>query len=303
MSSEERSLRPAADEAQAATAARGFSRFNRATFIQSLGLHAALLIYTVIAVYPVLLILINSFKTRQAIFRNPYALPTAETFSLVGYETVLVRANFPQYFANSLIVTIVTLVLIFFFGSMASFALSEYKFKGNTLLALYLSIGIMIPIRLGTVALLRLVVDLGMINTLQALILVYTAQGLPLTIFVMTQFMRDVPRDLKDAARVDGASEYRIYWMIVPLVRPALATVMVFTMIPVWNDLWFPLIIAPAEGVKTLTLGAQVFMGQFLNDYNAILASLSLAMIPIITLYVIFSRQLIRGLTSGAVKF
>ncbi len=271
--------------------------------LQFLLLHGILLAYSVLTIYPIVLVLINSFKNRQAIFRNPYALPTPETFSTVGYDTVFNRAAFPSYFVNSLIVTVVTLLLIFIIGSMASFALSEYRFRGNTLLGLYLSIGIMIPIRLGTVSLLRMLVSLGLTNTLAGLILVYTAQGLPLTIFVASQFMRDVPRDLKDAARVDGASEYRIYWLILPLVRPALATILVFNMIPVWNDLWFPLIIAPAENVKTVTLGAQVFMGQFVNDYGAVLASLSLAMIPIIILYILFSRQLIRGLTSGAVKF
>ncbi len=265
--------------------------------------HGILLLYALLTVYPIILVVINSFKARQAIFRNPYALPTPDTFSFAGYDTVFNRANFPNYFVNSLIVTIVTLILIFLIGSMASFALSEYRFRGNTLLGLYLSIGIMIPIRLGTVSLLRMLVEMGLTNTLQGLILVYTAQGLPLTIFVASQFMKDVPRDLKDAARVDGASEYRIYWLILPLVRPALATIMVFNMIPVWNDLWFPLIIAPAEGVKTVTLGAQVFMGQFVNDYGAVLASLTLAMVPIIILYILFSRQLIRGLTSGAVKF
>lgn len=279
---------------------RSFPSLNRA--VQWLLVHGVLLAYTLLAVYPVLLVLINSFKKRQAIFRNPYALPTPETFSLAGYDTVFSRAAFPNYFLNSLIVTGGALVLIFILGSMASFALAEYQFRGNSLLSLYLSIGIMIPIRLGTVSLLRLMLALGLTNNLLGLILVYTAQGLPLTIFVMSQFMRDVPRDLKDAARVDGASEYRIYWLVLPLVRPALATVMVFTMIPVWNDLWFPLIIAPAENVKTLTLGAQVFMGQFVNDYGAVLASLSLAMIPVIILYVLFSRQLIRGLTSGAIK-
>mgnify|MGYP000340399036 CR=1 FL=1 len=90
--------------------------------------------------------------------------------------------------------------------------------------------------------------------------------------------------------------------MILPLVRPAIGTVMVFNMIPIWNDLWFPLILAPSEKVKTVTLGAQTFLGQFVNDWNAVLASLSLAMLPMIILYIIFSRQLIRGLTSGAVK-
>jgi raffinose/stachyose/melibiose transport system permease protein len=118
----------------------------------------------------------------------------------------------------------------------------------------------------------------------------------------LTNFMKQVPRDLKDAARVDGASEYRIYMMILPLVRPAVGTVMVFNMIPIWNDLWFPLILAPSERNKTVTLGAQVFLGQFISDWNAVLASLSLALVPMVVLYIIFSRQLIRGLTAGAVK-
>jgi len=155
---------------------------------------------------------------------------------------------------------------------------------------------------LGTVSILRLIVSLKLADTLTGLILVYTAMGLPLAIFVLSQFMRDIPRDLKDAARVDGASEYRIYWMILPLIRPALGTVLVFNMIPIWNDLWFPLIMAPSEQNKTVTLGAQAFLGQYVNDWNAVLASLSLAAIPVVILYIIFSRQLIRGLTSGAVK-
>jgi len=121
-------------------------------------------------------------------------------------------------------------------------------------------------------------------------------------VFILSVFMRQVPRDLKDAARIDGASEYRIYGLILPLVRPALGTVAVFNMIPIWNDLWFPLVLASSERSKTVILGAQIFLGQYVNDWNAVLASLTLAMVPIIILYAIFSRQLIRGLTQGAVK-
>jgi len=264
--------------------------------------HAVLLAYTALALFPVVLVVMNSFKSRKAIFSDTFKPPNAETWDLVGYQTVLDRGNFDIYFRNSLVVTIGALFCILLAGTMASFALSEYRFKGNTLLSLYLAIGIMIPIRLGTVSLLRLIVELKLINTLSALILVYTAQGLPLAIFILTEFMRQVPSDLKDAARVDGASEYRIYTMILPLIRPAIGTVAVFNMIPIWNDLWFPLILAPAENVKTVTLGTQTFLGQFVNDWNAVLASLSLAIVPIIILYIVFSRQLIRGLTSGSVK-
>lgn len=269
---------------------------------QVIGIHAILLTYTIIALFPVVLVVVNSFKSRQAIFKTPYALPNAENFDLVGYETVFARANFPNYFVNSLLVTVGALIIIFIAGTMAAHALSEYKFRGNTLLGLYLALGIMIPIRLGTISILRLVVSMGLADTLIALILVYTAQGLPLAVFVLSQFMRQIPRDLKDAARVDGASEYRIYWMVIPLIRPAIGTVMVFNMIPIWNDLWFPLILAPSERNKTVILGAQTFLGQFVNDWNAVLSSLTLSAIPVVLLYVIFSRQLIRGLTAGAVK-
>ena len=277
-------------------------RLRLAYWLQLLGAHAILLAYAALALFPIVLVLINSFKTRKAIFKTPYALPNSETWSIVGYETVLERANFPDYFVNSLIVTVSALVLILIAGTMAAWALAEYRFPGNNIMSLYLALGIMIPIRLGTVSILRLTVNLNIVDTLWALILVYTASGLPLAIFVLTNFMKQVPRDLKDAARVDGASEYRIYRMILPLVRPAIGTVMVFNMIPIWNDLWFPLILAPSEANKTVTLGAQTFLGQFISDWNAVLSSLTLSAVPVVILYIIFSRQLIRGLTAGAVK-
>ena len=264
--------------------------------------HVILLAYTLFALFPVVLIVINSFKTREAIFSVPYQPPLPGTFDLVGYQTVFSRSSFQRYFVNSFIVTTASLFFVLWAGSMAAYALSEYQFPGNRWLGLYLSIGIMIPIRLGTVSLLRLMVGLGLVNTLVALILVYIAQGLPLTIFILAQFMRQVPRELKEAARMDGASEYRIYGLILPLVRPALGAIGVFTMIPIWNDLWFPLILAPGDNTATVTLGAQQFLGQFVSDWNAVLASLTLAMVPVLVLYMLFSRQLIRGITSGAVK-
>jgi raffinose/stachyose/melibiose transport system permease protein len=270
--------------------------------LQVVSVHVVLLAYTALALFPVVLIVINSFKTRRAIFGSPYTLPNSETFSLVGYETVFRRASFEHYFVNSFAVTVISLFLILITGTMAAHALAEYRFRGNTFMGLYLALGIMVPIRLGTVSLLRLIVGLRLVDNLTALVLVYTAMGLPLAVFILSQFMRQIPRDLKDAARVDGASEYRIYWMMLPLVRPAIGTVAVFNMIPIWNDLWFPLILAPGEGTKTVTLGVQVFLGQFVSDWNAVLSSLTLAALPVIILYIIFSRQLIRGLTAGAVK-
>jgi raffinose/stachyose/melibiose transport system permease protein len=271
--------------------------------LNSFAAHAALILYTIIALFPVVIIIINAFKARKAIFTEPLALPNADTFSMIGFQTVMKQGDFVQYFTNSMIVTVASLFFILLFGAMAAFALSEYRFKGNQLLGLYLALGIMIPIRIGTVAILKLMVATGLINTLTALILVYVAQGLPLAVFILSEFMRQVSDDLKNAGRIDGMSEYAIFFkLVLPLVKPSMATVAVFNMIPIWNDLWFPLILAPGEATKTLTLGSQVFIGQFVTDWNAVLSALSLAILPVLILYVIFSRQLIRGITSGAVK-
>ncbi|GLK62705.1 ABC transporter permease subunit [Paracoccus kondratievae] len=270
---------------------------------RSLAAHAVLILYTAIALFPVFVVVVNSFKNRRAIFADPLAVPTADTFDLIGYRTVLAQGDFFLYFQNSLIVTVASLFFVLLFGAMAAFALSEYRFRGNTLTGLYLALGIMIPIRLGTVAILQMMVASGLVNTLTALVLVYTAQGLPLAVFILSEFMRGVSDDLKNAGRIDGLSEYTIFFrLVLPLVRPAMATVAVFTMIPIWNDLWFPLILAPSEATKTITLGSQVFIGQFVTNWNAVLAALSLAILPVLVLYLIFSRQLIRGITAGAVK-
>ncbi|MCP3989236.1 MAG: carbohydrate ABC transporter permease [Actinomycetia bacterium] len=266
------------------------------------GIHAILLAYTFIALAPMVLIIANSMKSRRAIFDSPFSLPNSETFDLDGYRSVLDGASFDVYFRNSLIVTVASLFLVVLFSTMASHALIEYDFRGNTFLGLYMAIGIMIPIRLGTVSLLKLMVNLNLVNTLWALILVYTAMGIPLGVFLMSQFMRQVPKDLKAAARVDGANEYRVFGLVIPLVRPGMAAVAVFTMLPIWNDLWFPLILAPGNDTKTVTLGAQQFLGQFASDWNAVLAALTLAMIPIVVLYIVFSRQFLGGLTEGAIK-
>ena len=274
----------------------------RGEVLKRLAMHLVLITYSLFVLFPILLVFMNSFKDQMAIFAAPLSPPTPATFSLEGYRTLFDVANFPRYFLNSLIVTGASLFLIVFLGAMAAWALAEYRFRLNTFLALYLALGIMVPIRLGTVGILRLAADWHLVNTLTALVLVYTAMGLPLSVFVLSRFFAQLPPDFKDAARIDGASEYRIFFLVLPLVRPALGTVAAISLIPVWNDLWFPLILAPSERTKTIVLGAQVFLGQFLNDWQAVLAALSLAMIPAVLLYLVFSKQLIRGLTAGAVK-
>ncbi len=271
--------------------------------VNRVAIYAALTFYTMIAIFPIALVLVNSFKTRAAIFGSPLSLPGPSTFTLTGFQQVLDKADFVTYFGNSLFVTIVSLIMVLLTGAMAAWALGEYRFRGNTLIGLYMAIGIMVPIRLGTVSILKMIVGMNLINTLTALVLVYTAMGLPLAILILGEFMAQIPRDLREAARCDGVSEYTIFThVILPLIRPAVATVAVFTMVPIWNDLWFPLILASGAGKQTITLGAQQFIGQYVTNWNAVLSALTLAIAPILILYILFSRHLVRGLTMGAVK-
>lgn len=266
-------------------------------------IHAVLLAYTALALFPIILVVMNSMKAKRAIFLSPLKPPVPSTFDLIGYSRVFSDGAIGTYYMNSITVTLGTIFFTLLFGAMAGYALSEYKFRFNRLLGLYLAVGIMVPIRLGSVAIISLVSSFNLINTLTALILVYVAQNLPLAIFILGEFVHQIPKDLREAARCDGLSEYNIFFhIILPLLRPAMATVAVFTMIPVWNDLWFPLLLAPSGGKQTITLGVQQFLGQYITDWNAVLAALSTAIIPVLIFYVIFSRQLIRGLTSGAVK-
>ncbi len=278
------------------------SRWQWRPLAGSASIHIILLAYTALAMFPIVLTIINSFKKQGDIFSHPYIVPFGSMFTTIGYDTVFKRAAALQYLENSLIVTVISIVITLLFGAMAAFALSEYKFRGNSLLGLYMALGIMIPIRLGTVSIIKLSTTLGLTGTLQGLIFIYIAQNLPLAIFILNQFLREVPTDLKDAARMDGASEYRVFAMMIPLVRQALFSVTVFTMIPIWNDLWWPLIMAPNEQTRTITLGVQMFTGEFQTNWSSLLAALTLAMLPVLIIYAFSSRQLIRGLMAGAVK-
>jgi raffinose/stachyose/melibiose transport system permease protein len=269
--------------------------------------------YALVALYPVLLIFINSFKERMDLFRYPYhpplwltwdgALEVFNVFSTSGYETVFGRSYLLNYVVNSVLVAAVSLALIILLSLMLAYALTEFRFRGSRLLYIYFVLGIMIPLQIGTSTIIGIMQSAGLYNTIWALTLIYVARGLPVALFIMSEFMRTVPVELKEAARMDGASEYRILFGIVaPLTRPAIATVLAFQLIPVWNDLWFPLTVAPGEAARTVTLGVANFAGQYRNDWSSLLAALSLAMIPVTVLFIIFSRQFVAGLTRGAVR-
>jgi raffinose/stachyose/melibiose transport system permease protein len=265
-----------------------------ATFV-----HILLVVFAIVAIAPILVILLNSFKTTMGIFGEPFALPDAETFNLQGYVNVFTRGNFALNYANSVVVTLATIALTIVLGTLAAYALVEYQVRISPLLTGFFIIGIMLPIRLGTVPLIKQMIATGLIDTLVALILVYTAMQLPLAVALMMTYFRSVPAELKEAARMDGAREFRVLGITIPLVRPGLAAVASITMLPVWNDLWFPLILAPSRQNQTVTLGVQQFVGQFQSDYPALLAALILGAVPLIVLFSVFSRQFINGLSAG----
>ena len=259
------------------------------------------LAYGFIVVYPIFLMVLSSFKSTREIFQSPFALP--ESWTLANYIEAWNRGNFSTYFLNSVFVTSAALVLVLVLGSLAAYPLGRYAFRGRNWLMLYFLAGLMLPIRLGILPLFFLMRSLGLLDTPWSLILVYAASGLPFTIFVLANFFETLPRELEEAARLDGASEFRIYWgVMLPLVRPALATVAIFNFIPWWNDFFFPLIFIRSERFKTLPLGLFSFFGEHQNDWALLFAGLTITALPLLLLYLLASKQIIEGLTSGALK-
>jgi raffinose/stachyose/melibiose transport system permease protein len=261
-----------------------------------------LLTYAGIVVYPLILTLVSSLKTTNAIYDHPLSLIPREP-RWANYVDAWQQANFSTYFKNSIVVSVISVVLILFLGSMASYVLARYPFRGNALVYLFFLLGFMIPVRLAIVPLFILMRDLHLLDTLWSLICVYVAGGMPLAIFLMVTFFRRIPRDLEDAARIDGANAFQIYSRIMlPLVRPVLATVALFEFLHVWNDFFFPLIFIRSDSHRTIPLGISVFFGEYSNDWGLLFAALSISLVPVIIVFLLMSKQFIAGLTVGAVK-
>ncbi len=257
--------------------------------------------WSAIVLFPIWTLVINSFKPQRDIFRDPFGLP--KNFTFAGYIAAWKTGRFDLYFTNTIIVTVVSLALILLVGSMAAYALAKWKSRVTSFLYVFFIAGLMIPIRLGTIDLVRLIKALSLQDTIWSLIPVYVAMGIPIATFVLTAFIKELPHEMFDAAKVDGASEWQIYGTIVlPLMRPALATVAIFNMIKIWNDFWFPLVFIRAEQSRTVALGVSLLFGQYRTDWTRALAVLSLAAVPLLILYVLLAREFIKGLTAGAVK-
>jgi len=276
---------------------RTFGRFAAAGLIQ-----IVLLGYAAVVVYPLLIMVASSLKTTAEIFENPLGLiPSSVRWG--NYVDAWNQANFGTYFRNSIFVGVVSVLLILLLGSMAAYVLARFSFPGDRVIYLLFLVGFMIPVRLAIVPLFIMMRDFKLLDTLWSLILVYVAGGMPFTIFLLVIFFRHVPRDLEDAAVLDGAGPFQVYYQIMlPLVRPALATVGLFHFLNVWNDFFFPLIFIRSENWRTIPLGISTFFGQYTNDWSLLFAALSISIVPVIVIYLLASKQFIAGLTAGAIK-
>jgi len=269
--------------------------------LSNLGSYLILTTWSLIVLFPLYTMIVNSFKDQREIFRSPFSLPSS--FTLEGYQNAISAGRFDLFFRNSIIVTVSSLVLILLLGSLAAYALARWKSKFSNFVYFFFILGLLIPIRLGTLSIIQIIISLKLNNSLLGLIPIYVAMGIPIAILVITAFIRSLPKDLLDAASIDGASEWQIYRSIVmPLVRPALSTVAIFNLIPIWNDFWFPLILIRQESNRTVPLGVTLLFGQYQTNWTNILSALSLATIPIILLYLLMASQFIKGLTAGAIK-
>jgi raffinose/stachyose/melibiose transport system permease protein len=256
---------------------------------------------TIVILYPIVVMGLMAFKSTREIFRNPFGLP--DTWNIANFIRVWEQTNFPLYFRNSFVVTGGAVLLILILGVMASYALARYTFRGNELLYLFFLSGLMLPLKLAVIPLFMQFRDMGLLNSHLGLICIYAAEGLPSAVFILTGFLRTLPADLENAARIDGANEPQILWSVMlPLIRPALVIVAIYNLVPIWNDFFFPLVFIQRESLKTLPLGLTVFMGQYSTDWAVLFAGLTVAALPVIILYVFLSQQFIRGLTAGAMK-
>ena len=260
-----------------------------------------LIIAAIVVIYPLFVMIITSLKTNMEVLVNPFGLPTELNFE--GYKYVLRTGNFPIFFRNSIFITLVSLFVLLLVTVMASYPLSRFSFFGNRMVYFYFIIGAMLPTRLATVNLYQVINGLGLFDTLWALIFIYIAMTIPISVFIIAGFMAELPRELEESAHMDGASDSRILFSIwVPLLRPALATVAIFNFIPIWNEFFFPLIFISSDHLKPLPLGLATFFGQYQSDWPTAFAALTIAILPPLIFYLIASKHFIKGLTAGALK-
>jgi len=264
--------------------------------------------YLLWVVYPMAWVAYSSLKTDEAIFREAFALPPFDDLQTGNYARAWNEAKFGDYFFNSVVVTLSSVTLIVLLGAMAAYALARfYHPLGKGVFWLFLA-GLMIPVQLSIVPLFFELRALGLLNSRLGLILVYTANGLPFAIFILAGFFKSLPRSLYEAAVVDGCSEASAFWKVMlPLARPGLVTVAIFQFIGVWKEYFFAFMFTSGDAgasVRTLPLGLAnlSITSQYRSDYGMLFAGLVIVTIPILIIFIALQKQLVKGVTAGALK-
>ncbi len=250
---------------------------------------------------PIVTAIIGGFKSNAELASFPFSLPT--TWHWQNYGSILAAGTFWQSITNSLITTLATVGLLLLVASPASFILARVPFRGHKIVLSIALLGLLFPIYMAILPLYITLRNLSLLNTLPGVILPQIAYALPPTILILHNFFRAIPQELEDATYIDGGSSLDFFWYILlPLARPALAVVSMLAMVNSWNNFLLPLLALNSSNLWTLPLGVMQFQGEFATNWPAVMAFVSLTIVPAIIFYLFAERHLIAGLTAGAVK-
>ncbi len=253
------------------------------------------------SVFPIYFMLINAFKTPQQWAESKLSLPTS--FSLTPFAQAWAATNNGGYVLNSLIVTTATILLSIALATTAGYSFAKLRWRGSNAVFLFVLAWMAIPPLLLMVPIYVEMVNLGLVNTYWSVIFLYSSLNLPFNAYLMTAFFHAIPDEIIEAARVDGASVHGIFLRIMaPLSVPAIVTIVIFNVLYVWNEFVFALLLLQPDSVKTLTPGLLQLQGRFFFNYPALMAGLLLASLPMIAVYLIFQRYLVRAIAAGALK-
>jgi len=255
----------------------------------------------VVILIPILTAALGGLKTTNELLISPFSLPASPHWD--NYSNILKNDTFWRGLINSLFVMLSTAALTVFTASLAAYVFARLSFRGRDLLFNYFSLGLLFPLAVALLPLYILLRQIGLLNSLLGVILVEAAFGLTGNVVILRSFFRAIPRELEEAAYIDGCTRLGFLWRVMlPLSRPALAAVAVLVMVVSWNKLFLPLLVLDDEKLWTLPLGMMQFQGQYITDWALIMAFVTLSLVPTIIFYLFAERQIITGLTAGAIK-
>ena len=279
-------------------AVRSYRARRRASRI---GLYALAFATMAIIVIPLAFSVLGGFRTSQQLSADPVGLPNPWVWD--NYSMLLRSGSFWRQVWNSTFIAMLTTIVVLPAASMAAFVLARYEFRGREVMYGLFTLGLLFPIAVAILPLFIVLRQVGLLSNPLGVALPQAAFGLPISIIIMRPFFRGVPQSLQDAARIDGCGPFRFYWYVMlPLSRPVLSTIAVITIVGSWNAFLLPLLVLIDPNQHTLPIGVNNISSQFATDYSVVLAYTTLSMIPALIFYALAERQIIGGLTSGAVK-